>query len=230
MRLLPRLAGASVEEILMRAFGAWTTIDVVDIFQYFTAYNCYLCSILVRSITNNPPVCAGSHQMLTRASLAVGPFFLGKPTNADRQAVERRVPKLPSNFPFVGITRGDSTGLESRPELRGWTVDRKRTKVGEGQEAYKRAMQAVLSWENFDFDWFFTNAPPVRPDAPVVVTAQILFLWSVLPLRVTWIEKDGAPRDRRQRERVKRRMAFGVSENDRRRRARAALDPSLCPG
>ena len=70
-------------------------------------------------------------------------------------------------------------------------------------------MDAVLAWKNFDFDWFFTNNPPVRPNEPVVVTAQTLFLWSVLPLKVTWIEKDGAPRDAKQKETIKRRMAFG---------------------
>ena len=70
-------------------------------------------------------------------------------------------------------------------------------------------MNAVLEWENFDFDWFFTNSPPVKPNEPVVVTAQTLFLWSVLPLRVTWIDKDGAPKSPEMKKDIKRRMAFG---------------------
>lgn len=112
---------------------------------------------------------------------------------------------LPSNFPYVGITK-QPEGLEKRSELRGWSVDRKRCKVGNGQAAYKKAMDAVLKWDNFNFDWFFvSNTPSVRPNAPVVVAAQTLFLWSVLPLKVTWIEKDAASR----LPNIKRRMAFG---------------------
>jgi uncharacterized protein (UPF0548 family) len=112
---------------------------------------------------------------------------------------------LSTNFPFVGITKNPE-GLEKRSELRGWSVDRKRTKVGAGQDAYKKAMNAVLKWDNFNFDWFFvSNLPAVRPDAPVVVAAQTLFLWSVLPLKVTWIEKDAPSRTPD----IKRRMAFG---------------------
>lgn len=115
---------------------------------------------------------------------------------------------LPSNFPYVGITK-QNDGLEKRSELKGFAVDRTRTKVGIGQDAYKRAMQAVLTWKNFDLDWFFTNSPPVKLNEPVVVTAQTLFLWSVLPLRVTWIENDGAPKDAKMKKDIKRRMAFG---------------------
>jgi len=123
------------------------------------------------------------------------------------------------NFPHTGITR-DGQGLEKRAEVKGWQVDRRRAKVGQGLGAYRNACNAVLSWRNFDFDWFFTNSPPVKPDASVVATAQTLFLWSLLPLRVVWFDKDGAaPLGRnkpsgssstaQQDSALKRRMAFG---------------------
>ena len=147
--------------------------------------------------------------MNVRAALAVGPFYIGKPSLSDRQAMEKRIPNLPSNFPFLGITR-ENTGLEQRKELKGWAVDRTRARVGTGQAEYKQAMNAINTWENFSLDWFFvSNNPPVKIDAPVVVAAQTLFLWSVLPLRVNWIENDGPPKDPVQKQTVKRRMAFG---------------------
>jgi uncharacterized protein (UPF0548 family) len=111
---------------------------------------------------------------------------------------------LNSNFPFTGITR-ETQGLEKRTELKGWNVDRTRTKIGTGDAAYKRASQAILSWQNIDLDWFFTNSPPVKPGNPVVVTTNTLGLWSLLPLQVTWYDKDSAKRDGE----LKRRVAFG---------------------
>ena len=115
---------------------------------------------------------------------------------------------LKPNFPFTGITR-ESEGLEKRSELKGWNIDRTRVKVGTGDGDYKRATNAILSWQNIDLDWFFTNNPPVKPGTPLVVTTNTLGLWSLLPLQVTWYDKDGAPRDRKQKESMKRRVAFG---------------------
>ena len=48
---------------------------------------------------------------------------------------------LPTNFPYTGITR-DPEDLTKRKDLAGWSVDRKRVKVGKGQDAYKKIGRA----------------------------------------------------------------------------------------
>jgi len=115
---------------------------------------------------------------------------------------------LSSNFPFTGVTQ-NGEGIEKSSELKGFSVSRTRVKVGTGQTAYRRAVDAVFSFENIEFDWFFTNRPPVKTGAPVVETTQTLFLWSLLPLKITWIDKDAAPKNAAQKATVKRRAAFG---------------------
>ena len=116
--------------------------------------------------------------------------------------------RLPFNFPHVGATHPGELTIEERKSLQGWSIDRTRSRVGSGREAYTRAVDALLSWRHFSFDWAFTNAPKLQKDAPVVVIAKSLFLWSMNPLKITAIEKDGPPKGPTQKAVVRRRCGF----------------------
>lgn len=80
--------------------------------------------------------------------------------------------------------------VENLQDLKGWSIDRTRAELGTGRDAYNKAVSALLSWRHFDFDWAFTNAPAIKHNAPVVVIAQSLLLWSMNPLRITAVEQN----------------------------------------
>ena len=106
------------------------------------------------------------------------------------------------------MTKGGEITIQQAQDLSQWAIDRTRSQIGSGREAYKQATETLLHWQHFDFDWAFTNAPAVKIDAPVVVIAKSLFLWSMNPLRITSIEKDGPPSNSHQNKLIRRRSAF----------------------
>ena len=61
--------------------------------------------------------------------------------------------------------------------------------LGSGRQAYRKAQALLQRWAHFDLGWASVNAPPVKPGAPVVVTAQTLFCWSCNPLRISFVEE-----------------------------------------
>ena len=61
--------------------------------------------------------------------------------------------------------------------------------LGKGKKTFGEASSALLHWKHFDFDWAYTNAPPVEANAGVVVIAKSLFLWTLNPLKITAVDK-----------------------------------------
>src|SRR5678815_2816210 len=81
---------------------------------------------------------------------------------------------LPFSYPQVGSTQSRAV---AGPE--GYTVDHNRTKLGEGEETYRRAVAALRSWKQFDLGWV-TIAPPGKPlqvGTTVAVQAKVFGGW-----------------------------------------------------
>lgn len=93
----------------------------------------------------------------------------------------------------MGVTRSGEVDASQRAALDGFSIDCTEAQVGSGRAAYDRAAAALLSWSHFDFDWAFTNAPDVKVNAPVVVIARSLLLWTLNPLLITAVDRDGRP-------------------------------------
>lgn len=111
----------------------------------------------------------------------------------------------------MGVTRSGEVDASQRAALDGFAIDCTEARVGSGRAAYDHAAAALLSWRHFDFDWAFTNAPPVAVDSPVVVVARSLLLWTLNPLRITGLDREGAPGSAAAppvRRRARRRCAF----------------------
>ena len=64
--------------------------------------------------------------------------------------------------------------------------------VGKGRLDYRRARELVKGWRHFHLGWAGVNDPPVRAGAGVVVAAQTLLLWTLNPLRISYVEEGAA--------------------------------------
>lgn len=75
----------------------------------------------------------------------------------------------------------------------GFVIDRLRTQIGEGEEAFERAIQAFRAWAAFDLGWARVANASVRiePGEIVAVEVHSLGLWSLnLSQIVTMIDTE----------------------------------------
>lgn len=75
-----------------------------------------------------------------------------------------------------------------------YNLDHSRVRLGAGEEAWKRAVNAVRRWEMFSLPWvrIFPPAAPIQPGKNVVVCARHFGIYSLNACRIVYVvEKDG---------------------------------------
>lgn len=89
--------------------------------------------------------------------------------------------KLPFYYDGTGETRDGGS-----PQ--GYVVDRYRQRLGEGEEAYRRAKKALREWRQFGLGWVRIHpaGAPLEVGTTVGVVARHLGLWSVNPARILY--------------------------------------------
>lgn len=91
---------------------------------------------------------------------------------------------LPFSYSQVGTTKS-----QPRDGHREYTVDHNRTKLGEGEQAYQRAVLALRNWQQFDLGWV-TVVPPGKPlevGTTVAVQAKIFGFWTLNAARIVYV-------------------------------------------
>ncbi|CAA9411173.1 MAG: hypothetical protein AVDCRST_MAG78-333 [uncultured Rubrobacteraceae bacterium] len=114
-------------------------------------------------------------------------FLLRNPS----QAAVRRFISSQENLPFsyenVGASREGAAPS-------GYVVDRYRVRLGEGPEAYARAVEALRAWRQFDLRWVRLLPPhaPIEVGVTVGVLARHYGFWSLNTARIAYlIEETG---------------------------------------
>jgi uncharacterized protein (UPF0548 family) len=96
---------------------------------------------------------------------------------------------LPFSYREVGATRD-----ETPPQ--NFTADHNRTRLGEGEKVYQRAVAALKRWEQFNLGWV-TIVPtdtPIAVGQGVAVRAYTFGFWSLSATRIVYlIEEPGPP-------------------------------------
>ena len=89
---------------------------------------------------------------------------------------------LPFSYDEVGASRKGALP-------KGYAVDRYRVKLGEGEEAYERAIEALQEWRQFDLSWVRILPPkaPIEVGTTVGVLARHYGFWSLNPARITYL-------------------------------------------
>jgi uncharacterized protein (UPF0548 family) len=95
---------------------------------------------------------------------------------------------LPFSYREVGATRN-----ETPPQ--NFTADHNRTRLGDGENVYQRAVAALKKWEQFNLGWV-TIVPPDTPIAvgqAVAVRAYTFGLWSLSATRIVYLIEEHGP-------------------------------------
>ena len=111
-------------------------------------------------------------------------FLLREPSKAEIARFVSSQTGLPFSYPEVGGTRGEAP--------RGYVVDRYRAKLGEGEEAYERAKDALRSWRQFDLGWvgLRPGGAPIEAGTTVAVLARHFGFWSLNSARIIYIVEE----------------------------------------
>lgn len=114
-------------------------------------------------------------------------FLLRKPFETDIQRFIYSQKGLPFSYGEVGAS------LEGEPP-KGYVVDRYCVKLGEGQEAYERAKEALRTWQQFNLGWVWLLPAdaPIEMGVTVGVLARHYGFWSLNTARIVYlIEESG---------------------------------------
>lgn len=115
-------------------------------------------------------------------------FLLQKP---DEGAIARFIvsqESLPFSYEEVGATR---TGAVPK----GYVADRYRVRLGEGEETFRRAVDALRNWRQFRIGWVGLHPPGTEIEAgsTVAVLARHLGFWSLNTARVVYTLDENEP-------------------------------------
>ena len=109
-------------------------------------------------------------------------FTLMRPTDGDvRKAVEIQA-ALPHSYREAGATLGGRLGLPADA-----TIDQNRTRLGQGDEVFEAACEAVKRWRMFDMPWVELVPPAeIEEGACAVLLTRTFGLWSANVSRIVY--------------------------------------------
>jgi uncharacterized protein (UPF0548 family) len=112
-------------------------------------------------------------------------FSLNKPSEVDVRRFISSQEDLSFSYSEVGATREDKVPP-------GYAVDSYRVRLGEGPEAYVRAVEALCRWRQFDLGWVRLLPPdaPVEVGTTVGVLARHLGFWSLNTARILYLVEE----------------------------------------
>ena len=134
-------------------------------------------------------------------------FTFSEPSDREIAKYISSQAKLPFSYPEVGATKSGLSASTSDPGAAnstvaaGYTLDHNRVQLGHGGEIYRRAVEALKQWRQFELGW--VELPPhgvkVETGAVVAVKAHAGGLWSLNACRVVYVideaERAGAQTD-----------------------------------
>jgi uncharacterized protein (UPF0548 family) len=114
-------------------------------------------------------------------------FLLRKPTEEVVSQFIAAEQTLPFSYSEVGATQTAAPG--------GYTVDHNRIKLGQGEDTYQRAVEALRSWKHFDLGWLaiVPRNTPIAIGRVVAVRAQTFGFWSLSACRIVYLIEEREP-------------------------------------
>ncbi len=118
-------------------------------------------------------------------------FLLREPSKDDVRRFLSSQSVLPFSYDEVGASREGALP-------KGYAVDRHRVKLGEGEEAYERAVEALRAWRQFDLGWVRLLPPdaPIEVGTTVGVLASHYGFWSLNPARIAYLIEESGETER----------------------------------
>ena len=81
-----------------------------------------------------------------------------------------------------------SIGATANTPPPNYVVDRYQGRLGEGQETFEAACQALRRWEHFNLGWIQATptTTPIEPGQVICIVARIMGLWWLNPCRIVY--------------------------------------------
>jgi len=91
----------------------------------------------------------------------------------------------------VGATRSETPPQD-------YAIDHNRTRLGDGEEVYQRAIASLKEWQQFDLGWLkiVPNDSPLAVGQTVAVQAYTFGFWSLSATRVVYVIDESEPLQR----------------------------------
>jgi uncharacterized protein (UPF0548 family) len=108
-------------------------------------------------------------------------FKITEPRDEDVDKLILTQRTLPFTYAEVGATNA------TPPD--GYNLDHNRIQLGEGEETYKRAVEALKNWRQFDLGWvtIVPRGVAIATGATVAVKARAFGTWSLNACRVVYV-------------------------------------------
>ena len=108
-------------------------------------------------------------------------FRISAPTERDVNEFIAGQRNLPFTYSEVGATN-------TTPPA-GYNVDHNRIRLGEGEAAYQRAVEALKQWRQFDLGWvtIVPRGVEVKAGSTVAIKARAFGTWSLNACRVVYV-------------------------------------------
>ena len=114
-------------------------------------------------------------------------FTLTEPSALDVERFISSQRDLPFTYAEVGATRFDHPAAPD-----GFTLDHNRVRLGTGNDAFERAVEALKQWRQFELGWVTVVPRGVKleKDAVVAVKARACGTWSLNACRMVYVIDD----------------------------------------
>ena len=108
-------------------------------------------------------------------------FTFSEPTDREIAKYISSQAKLPFNYAEVGATRSTPPST--------YTVDHNRVQLGRGAEVYRRAVEGLKQWRQFELGWVELTPQGVKVEegGVVAVKARAGGMWSLNACRVVYV-------------------------------------------
>ena len=108
-------------------------------------------------------------------------FFLTEPSESTISIFIARQREQPFTYSEVGATNGTPPN--------NYTLDHNRIQLGSGERVYRRAIEALKQWRQFDLGWvkIVPEFVPLEVGAVVAVRARAFGWWSLNAARVVYL-------------------------------------------
>ena len=113
--------------------------------------------------------------------------MLSAPTEDQVARFLARASKSGFGYPDVGATSATIPAS--------YTVDHNRVRLGEGEQTWQRAIQAITSWKMFEMRWIRLCWPttPIQPGENVAVVAEYLNCHWLNACRIVYVISEDGP-------------------------------------
>lgn len=115
-------------------------------------------------------------------------FCLTKPTRSTISAFIEANKVADFSYPYIGHTEHDFVRSRKRKDTKAYNIDHNRIIIGQGDEDWEKAKDAIRKWKMFDMPWVELCWPdtPIEEDRTVAILIRHFGFYSLNAARIVY--------------------------------------------